>query len=84
MSNSLPHAMNLPWCIIEDERRPFDIRIVDDTGAVVFDERREAWSSKWMTVADCTDERNDPAMVTANRRQLFRLEFIIAAANKTA
>lgn len=84
MMISTPHDMNLPWRIVASGRT---LEILDSADNVVMSEDRYAWSSDWRSEDEYTAEPRNPKhreMVEANRHQLFKLEFIVAAANKTA
>ena len=86
MTDTRVYGMHLPWRIEESAHWPFDIRIMNSENEVVLTQARMTWASSWKKVEDClTDKRlRHQAMVEANRRQMGTLQFIVAAANKTA
>ena len=87
MTDTRVYDMHLPWRIEESAHWPFDIRIMNSENEVVLTQVRMTWASSWKKVEDCLTDKQEPieqAMVEANRLQMGTLQFIVAAANKTA
>lgn len=75
-----------PWEIIEDQQWPFHIRVVNDAGDIVMEERRWAFSSADTTLDDVMSCRNHgkedrDSASAGNCRQLATIRRIVASVN---
>jgi len=78
--------MNTPWKLVQKDKWPFDIEIIDSTSEQVLQQGRYAYSSKDNTVEDvlqCLNHSPEDreACSEANRKQLAQLRHIVDCVN---
>ena len=79
--------MNKPWKLIQEDKWPFNIVIVDTSGEIILKQGRYAYSSRDKTIEDVMGcrhhsygkERDDAS--AANHKQLARLQHIVDCVN---
>jgi len=78
--------MNTPWKLVQNDKWPFDIEILDASDELIIRQGRYAYSSKDKTVADVLECRHHSpkdrdTTSNANRKQLEQLQHIVDCVN---